>query len=48
VGTMKHLLDGSARCRYLANTIQPSMCGGDAAFLTNYFDQLFMLVFAEN
>ena len=24
------MLDGTAHCRYLANTIEPSMCGGDA------------------
>jgi len=28
--------------RHLGNTIEPSMCGGDAAFLSNYFDQLFV------
>jgi len=24
--------------RHLANTVELSMCGGDAAFLSNYFD----------
>jgi len=24
----------------LANTIEPSMCGGDTAFLSNYFEHL--------
>jgi len=28
---------------YLANTIEPSMCGGDAAFFVNYFDHLFII-----
>ena len=27
--------------RHLSNTIEPSMCVGDAAFLSNYFEQLF-------
>jgi len=27
-----------AHLRHLANTIKPSMCGGDAAFLSDYFD----------
>jgi len=26
--------------RHLANTIKPSICGGDAAFLSNYSDHL--------
>jgi len=29
-----------AHWRNLANTIQPSMCGCDPAFLSNYFDHL--------
>jgi len=29
--------------RILANTTELSMCGGDAAFLSNYFDHLFHL-----
>jgi len=34
VGLRKYELDGVHRAhwRYLANTIEPSMCGGDAAF----------------
>jgi len=28
----KHVLNGVERWRHLTNTIQPSMCGGDAAF----------------
>jgi len=27
----------------VANTIEPSVCGGDAAFLSNYFDHLLLL-----
>jgi len=30
VGTRKHVLHGGAQSRYLANTSEPSMCGGDA------------------
>ena len=41
VGPRKHVLDGSAHWRHLANTTEPSMCGGDAASLSNYFDYLF-------
>ena len=33
-----------AHWRNLANTTEPSMCGGDAAFLSNYFDQLFVII----
>jgi len=29
--------------RQLANTIEPSVCGGDAAFLSNYFDHLLLV-----
>jgi len=29
VGPVKHVLDGGAHWRHLANTIEPSMCGGD-------------------
>jgi len=25
----------------MANKIEPSMCGGDAVFLSNYFDRLY-------
>jgi len=36
-----HVLDGGARWRHLANTIiEPSMCGGDAVFLSSYFEHL--------
>jgi len=32
VGRRKHVLDGGAHWRRLANAIEPSTCGGDAAF----------------
>ena len=37
---------GSAHWRNLANTTEPSVCCGDAAFLSNYFDHLFVFVCA--
>jgi len=40
---MKHALDGGANWRNLANTTEPSMCGDDAGFSSNYFDHLFLL-----
>jgi len=39
----KCVLHGGAHCRHLANTTEPSMCGGNAAFLSDYFDHLFFL-----
>ena len=33
VGRRKHVLDGGAYWRHLANTTEPSVCGGDTAFL---------------
>jgi len=41
VSPRNHELDGGAQWHHLANTIEQSMCGGDAAFLSNYFDRLF-------
>jgi len=41
LGPRKHLLEG-AHWRNLANAIEPFMCGGDAAFLPNYFDHLLL------
>jgi len=41
VGPRKHVLDGGAQWRHLGNTTEPSMCGGDAAFLSNFFQRLF-------
>jgi len=40
VGARKHVLDGGAHWCHLANTIEPSMCSGNAVFLSNYFDHL--------
>jgi len=31
VGPRKHVLGGGAHWRHIANTTEPSMCGGDAA-----------------
>ena len=45
VGPRKHVLDGSADCCHLVNTIELSMCGGDAAFLSNFFDHLLFLFY---
>ena len=39
-GYKEALLGGGAHWRNLANTTESSMCGGDAAFLSNYFDHL--------
>ena len=36
-----------AHWRHLANTIDPLMCGGDAVFLSNYFDHLLFLLLAD-
>jgi len=33
---MKHVLDGGAHWRHLANATEPSTCGGNAAFLSNH------------
>ena len=40
VGPRKHVLDGCADWHHMANTTEPPACGGDAAFLLNYFDHL--------
>jgi len=39
-GFKNHVLHGGTHWHHLANTIEPSMCRGDAAFLSNYFDHL--------
>jgi len=41
MGPRKHVT-WDAHWRHLANTIEPSVCGGDVAFLSNYFDYLLM------
>jgi len=40
LGGSKEPLDEGAHRRNLANTIEQSMCDGDAAFLSNYFEHL--------
>ena len=40
MGPRKHVLHEDAHWRNLANTIESSVCGGDTAFLSNYFDHL--------
>jgi len=42
VGPRKHALGEGAHCCHLANTTELSMCGGDAAFLSTYFDHLLL------
>ena len=44
VGPTNHALDGGAHWSHLANTTEPSMCGGYAAFLSNYSDHWLHLV----
>jgi len=43
VGQRNHVLDGGAHWHHLANTTEPSMCGADAALLSNYSDHLLCL-----
>jgi len=45
VGPKKHVLDGGSLWHHLMNMIEPSMCGSDAAFLSNYFDHLLLVLF---
>jgi len=44
-GLRKHVFDGDAHWRHLANTIEATMCGDDAAVLSNYFDHLLLLLY---
>jgi len=44
VGPKKHVSDWSANWRQVANTIEPVMCDGYAAFLSNYFDHLLLAI----
>ena len=44
LGPRKHALGGGAYWRNLMNTIEQSMRGGDAAFLSNYFDHFLLLL----
>ena len=44
-GTKESCIRLGAHWHHLANTTEPSICGGDAAaFLSNYFDQLLLLI----
>ena len=43
-GPRTHVLAEGAHWRNLANTSEPFMCGGNAAFLSNYFDHLLLLL----
>ena len=43
VGSDKHILDAGAYWRNLGITNEPSVCGGYAAFLSNYFENLLSL-----
>jgi len=41
----KHVLDGGAHWHHMANTIQPSICGSDAALCPQItFDHLFLIL----
>jgi len=44
VGSRKHVLDGGAHWRNLANTIEPSREAAMQPFLSNYFDHLYVFV----
>jgi len=44
VGPGKHVSNGGAHWRHLENMIEPSMCGDDAVFLSNYFDHLLLVL----
>ena len=38
VGPRNHVLDGGYTLAHLGNMTEAFMCGGDVAFLSNYFD----------
>ena len=42
VGPSKHVLDRSAHSCHLVNTTGLSMCGGNVAISSNYFDHLLL------
>ena len=45
-GPKKHELDEvRAHWRKMKNMIEPFVCGGDAAFFSNYFDHLLITIF---
>jgi len=41
VGPGKHVLDGGARWHILANTAEPSVCGGNTGLLVLTYDRLY-------
>jgi len=43
VGPGNHVLEEGRHWRNLANTTEQSMCSGDAAFLSEYFDHLLLV-----
>ena len=43
VGPGKHVLDGGAHWLHLANTIEPSVYGGDAAVSSHHYEHLLLL-----
>jgi len=43
-GPRQDALHEGAHWRNVTNTIEPSVCGGDAAFLSNYADRLLLLL----
>ena len=44
IGPRNHVLGGGAYWCHLLSAIEPSMWGGNMAFLSNYFDHLFITV----
>ena len=48
MGPGKHVLNEGARWRHLANAIDPSVSGGNAAFLSKNFDQLILLLLSSS
>ena len=43
-GPLEAFAGWGAYWHHLLNTTEPSMCGGDAAFLSNYFDYLLIVM----
>ena len=48
MGQRKHVLRGGAHGCRLVNMIELSTCGGDAAFLSKYFEHLFRFWFKNH
>jgi len=47
VGPRKHMLDGGAYWRHLANTTEPSMCCGNVAFCQITMTTCFLLLIRQ-